>query len=111
DGAVVVGWHRVGHGADGGEAARRGRGRSGDDVFLVLLTGLAQVRVDVDEAGADPQVAHVDDPGVTPDGRRQARLDARDLAILKQHVRLRIEAAPRIDDPAAPQTEVRHELD
>ena len=45
----VVDRHGIGHGADAGKAAR-GRGRrAGGDGFLVTLTRLAQVHVDVDQ--------------------------------------------------------------
>ena len=52
-----------GHGADGGEAARgRGAGAGGDRL-LVLAPRLAQVGVQVDEAGADHEARDVDDRG------------------------------------------------
>ncbi len=41
----------VGHGEDGGEAAQRCGGRAGRDGLGLLAAGLAQVRVQVDEAG------------------------------------------------------------
>ncbi len=43
---------RVGHAAHRGEAARRGRARAAGDRLLVLVAGLAQVDVDVDQPGA-----------------------------------------------------------
>ena len=56
DGAGVVDRAGVGHRADVGEAAR-GRGREpGGDVFFVLLAGLAQVGVQVDERREEPAV-------------------------------------------------------
>ncbi len=57
---------RVGHGEDGGEAARgRGRGPGGDGLG-VLAAGLAQVHVEVDEAGQGDEavgVEHLDVAG------------------------------------------------
>ena len=50
----------VGHAHDGGEAARGGGVRAGGDGFLVRLAGLAEVDVDVDEAGAGDEAAGVD---------------------------------------------------
>ena len=70
DRALVVDGLRVGHAADRGEAARRGRARPGLDVFLVFLPGLAQVDVQVDQPGHDPQAFDIDDPAAdqaTPD--------------------------------------------
>ena len=61
--AAVVGRIGVGHAADGGEAARRRRPRARGDVLFVLVPGLAQVHVQVDEAGRDHLAAAVDDPG------------------------------------------------
>ena len=64
DGARVVDRAGVGHHADVGEAAR-GRGREPrEDVFLVFLARLAQVRVQVDERGQEPAVLACDDPSL-----------------------------------------------
>ena len=54
--------HRVGvrHAAHRGVAAGRRRAGAGLDVFLVLLARLAQVRVQVDEAGREPQARRLD---------------------------------------------------
>ena len=43
----------VGHGADGSEASGGCRRGSGGDGFFVLLPGLAQMHMQVDEAGSD----------------------------------------------------------
>ena len=50
----------VGHRVDGGEAAERGRAGAGLDGLGVLAAGLAQVRVQVDEAGQRDQAVGVD---------------------------------------------------
>ena len=70
-GAVV---HRlgVGHAADGGESAGRGRARAAFDGLGVLEARLAQVHVHVDEAGRDDQPAGVEDLGVAATDRSGA---------------------------------------
>ena len=60
-GRVVVDGVGVGHRADGGEAARDGRGRARRDGLLVLLPRLAQVCVQVYEAGRDDEASGVED--------------------------------------------------
>ena len=60
--------------------------------------------------GHDPAVAHVDHPRVAGRRRRQARADALDPAVPKQHVRLRVEVARRIDHPAAAEADGGHEV-
>ena len=61
DGAGVVGDGRgVGHAHHGGETAGGGGLRTGEDGLLVRLAGLAEMDVDVDEAGADDEAAGVD---------------------------------------------------
>ncbi|SIA92430.1 Uncharacterised protein [Mycobacteroides abscessus subsp. abscessus] len=51
DGCRILRGCRVGHRVDGRVAADRGRSRTGEDGLGVLAAGLAQVGVDVDEAG------------------------------------------------------------
>ena len=60
--------------ADRGEAAVRGRTRAARDVFLVLVAGLAQVRVHVDEARDDDLLGALDG-GALGDGQVVADLD------------------------------------
>ena len=55
DRALVVDRLGVRHAADGREAARGRRARAGLDVFLVFLTRLAQVDVEVDQTRARPR--------------------------------------------------------
>ena len=57
---VVVHGMRVRHAGDRGEAARHRRAAARGDVFLVLLAGLAQVAVQVDEARRHPAAARLD---------------------------------------------------
>ena len=54
----------VGHRVDGGEAAHRGGLGAGLDGLGVLATGLAQVGVQVDEAGEGHETGAVDDLGL-----------------------------------------------
>ena len=51
----------VGHGQHGGEAADGGGLRAGEDRLGVLAAGLAQVGVQVDEAGQRDEPVGVDD--------------------------------------------------
>ena len=53
----------IGHCVDGRESAKRRGGGSGRDRLGVLPTGLAQVSVQVDEAGEDDQAVSVDPLG------------------------------------------------
>ena len=102
DRAVVVDGLRVGHRAHGGEATGRGRARTGRDGLLVLVAGLAQVDVHVDESRTDDFARRVDDlPAL---GRRELRPDARDRAALDEDVGDRVDLVGGIDDtPVADQ--------
>ena len=62
DGAGVVHDGRgVGHAHDGSESAGGGGLRTGEDGFLVRLAGLAEMHMDVHEAGAHDEARGVDD--------------------------------------------------
>jgi hypothetical protein len=82
------------------EAACGRRGQAAPDVLLVLLAGLAEVRVEVHERGHDEEALAVDDARALgpPDlvGRR-AGADPRELAVLDHHVDDGIEIAGGID--------------
>src|SRR6185436_17420350 len=80
DRAAVVGRLRVGHAAHGSEAARDRGARARADVFLVLLAWLAQVHVQVDEAGRDDLAGGVEGARGRV-GRAQAGPDLGDLAV------------------------------
>src|SRR4028118_1473338 len=60
DRPVVVGGDGVGHAGHGGEAAGRRRHGAGAHRLLVLLTGLAQVDVDVDQPRGDDEAGGVE---------------------------------------------------
>src|SRR5262249_2445899 len=64
--------------------------------LLVLLPGLAQVHVDVDEPGADDLAGGVD--ALRPLGRRQLGSDPLDGPAVDQHVLHAVDAVDRIDD-------------
>ena len=104
--AAVVGRRGVRHRADGREPARRRRTRPGDDVLFVLLPRLAQVGVQIDEPGHDPLPAHVDHAHARTEAGGDPGADLGDDAVLQQNVRLGVKTAPRIEDPAATQTEI-----
>ena len=61
----------VGHGHDGGVAAEGGGPGAGLDRLGLLPAGLAQVGVEVDQAGGDDAAAGVEDGGAG--GRRRGR--------------------------------------
>ncbi len=101
--AVVVDRARVRHAAHGGEPAG-GRGpRAGRDGLLVLLAGLAQVHVHVDESGTDDLAGRVDDLDVG--GRLEAPPEPHDLAVLDQEVLDGVDVVRRIDHAPAPDQE------
>src|SRR5262249_31417096 len=70
------------------------------DGLLVLEAGLAQVDVDVDEAGTDDLARGVDDLGAL--GRGQPGAHALDHPALEPHVGDRVDLVGRIDDPPVP---------
>ena len=79
----------------------------GRDRLLVLAPGLAQVRVQVDEAGADDEALGVDRPGAARGaGPAPTSLDD---AVLEQHVELRVDPLRRVDDAPALEQEPAHE--
>src|SRR5690606_14496866 len=99
DGGIVV--HRAGvrHGADGGEPARRGGLEPRGDVFLVFVSGLSEMNVDVDEAGRDDAPLGVDDLGAF--WRGNLRIDSLDHAAFDEEIFLGVDSIRRIDDPTA----------
>ena len=82
DGAGVVNrGRRVGHADDRGEAAARGGGGAGGDVFLGRLARFAQMDVQVNQAGTNNEAAHVHPFGVARRLFRRVRADRRDFAL------------------------------
>src|SRR2546426_889118 len=98
DGAVVVNGTRVRHARDRGEPTRRRSARARRDGLLVLVAGLAQVDVDVDEPRADDLARGVHD--LRSRGRLEALSDALDLAVGDQHILHAVRGVCRVDDAA-----------
>ena len=92
--------------ADGGEAAGRGGHGAGAHRLLVLLPGLAQVDVDVDQPGRDHQPGGVERLGVLR--RLDAAVEPGDAAVLDQQVERLVEVLAGIDHPAAMDQKFRH---
>ena len=90
----------VGHGANRSESSGGSRGRSAGDGLFVTLARLAQVHVQVDEAGRDDQSARVEllvGAAANLIGQRNFR----DAPIAQQDVHRRIDLRRRIDQVAA----------
>ncbi len=97
DGGVVVHRLRIGHAADGRESAARRGARAGLDGFGHFLAGLAQMAVEVDEAGRDDQAFGVENFRV---GRGKVRADFRDLFAIEQDVERGVGFRGRVEDAA-----------
>ena len=103
DARLVEGRRRVRHGADRGEAAVHGRGEPGRDRLGVLVAGLAQVHVEIDEARGDDDAVRVDARGVRacePCHRLEDAVAHHDLARTLAPCR-------RIHQPGAADLEIR----
>src|SRR5439155_11466166 len=106
DGTGVVDGLRVRHAADGGEAAgRRGAG-AGLHGLLVLVAGLAEVDVNVDQAGTHDLAGRVEDLGALPGGPLDVPAGLRDQPVLHQHVLDGVDAVRRIDHATVPDEEL-----
>jgi hypothetical protein len=95
----------VRHRAHRGEPARRRRPRACRDRLLVLAPGLAQVRVQVDEARAHDAAERVQDRralGVEP------LAHAHDAPVLDAHVRRAVDVVRRVDHAPALHDERSH---
>ena len=87
----------VGHAAHGGESARRRGAGAALDGFGVFNARLAQMHVDVDEAGCDDQSGGIVDSCA---GALDGGLDRGDPLVIEQHVALGVETAGRVHDAA-----------
>ena len=105
---VVNGRGRVGHADDRGEAAPRGGGGAGGDVFLCRLTGLAQVDVQINQAGTNNESAHVHPLDFARRFLRRVRSDRRDFACRNQNIRFGVESVGRIHDAPASEKQRCH---
>ena len=90
----------VGHGADRGEASSSGGGGAGGDGLFVALTGLAQVYVEVDEAGSNDEAAGVKFLlGAAAD--LVGRGDFGDAAVVQQDIHGGVDLRGGVDEVAA----------
>jgi hypothetical protein len=89
----------VRHGADRGEAALGGGGGAGGDRLLVVLAWLAQVDVDIDQAGRDDQPAGVD--GLARSIALAGRRDRRHPPVPDDQVGNAIDPIRRVDQAPA----------
>ena len=93
-------WRRVGHGADRGEPAGSSGGSTAGDSLFVILTGLTQMDVQVDETRRNDEAARVElFVGAAADFIRQS--DLSHAAIPQEDVHGRVDLRPRIDQVAA----------
>ena len=90
----------VRHAAHGSESASRRRRGSGCDAFLVALAWLAQVDVQIDEAGRDDQAAGIE-YFVCAAADLVRRRDLGDSAVTQQHVHECVQLRGGIDDATA----------
>ena len=84
----------VGHGANAGETALGGSTGAALDVLLVLITGLTEMNMHVNETGNEILARHIEDGGVT---RLEVGCDSGDLIALDQNIADLIKAGSRID--------------
>ena len=98
---VVDHWVGVGHRTDPGETAGDRRHRSGGDRLAILLPGLAQVNVHVDQPGCHDETLCLDDPGTIGSAKIFSR--AGHLPILQENVGDLVQPLRWIDDTTAAQ--------
>ena len=98
----------AGHRADGGEAAAGGGGGAAGDRLLVFGAGLAQVRLEIDEAGRDDEAGGVDPIGLDHHVAL-VRADARDPPVDDHDVGDTVLAERGIDDAAVVDREGAHD--
>ena len=104
----IVGRHGVGHGGDRGESAGCCRSSPGGDGFLVALARLAQVHVDIDEAGGDGEPLCIEDLGVWSRLQFARRGDLADPAVFEQDVFGSVDAGGRVDQMPVANEEAAH---
>ena len=94
DGRQIVDGRGVGHGADGGKAARRRRRRPAGNGLLLPLSRLPQMHVQVDEPGSHHQTGRVENLFGATFGNLA---DLGHFAVPQQHVRLGVQFLCGID--------------
>src|SRR5713101_4587332 len=99
DRAVVVDRIGIRHAGHGREAARGRGARAAGDGLLILVAGLPEMDVDVDQAGTDDLAGGVHDLRAL--GRLQILSDLRDAAVGREHVGDGVQSVRRIHDAAA----------
>ena len=97
---------RVGHADDGGETAARGGGGAGGEIFLRGLARLAQMDVQINQAGADDFSAGVELFNAL--GRGKIFADGGNFAVNDEHVRGGIKMICGINHPSAGQQQRIH---
>ena len=105
-GGVVVHGIGIRHAGNRGEPAGHCRAASGGKILLVLLAGLAQVTVHVDESWSDPAIRGIYDLGtpsveIQPDGRHQP--------FIEQHVGSLVATALRVEHATASDADPLHD--
>ena len=104
----VVDGNGVGHGRDGGESACGCCGGAGGDGFFVALAGLAEMDVNVDEAGCDDEAGGVEDFSTVGELEFAGAGDFGDAAVFEQDVFGSVDAGAGIDEVAVANDESRH---
>ena len=104
----VVDWDGVGHGDYGGEASGGGGGGAGGDGLFPGLAGLAEVDVDVDEAGGGDEVGGVYGFGGFDFGEGAGGFYGGYAAVLDVDVAGAIEAGGGVDGAGVEDEEVVH---
>ena len=102
---IVIDRLGVGHAADRRKTAVRRRARAGNDIFLVFLTGIAQMAVHVDKARRDDLARRVVNRRALG---RKPLADGRNFSIFNQHVCNPIQTVGRVDHTAAPNQKLFH---
>ena len=91
---------RVGHAANRSESSGSSGGGAGGDSFLITLTRLAQVDMQIDKAGSDDQSPRIDFFMRCAAGFAR-RGDLGHLPVAQQDVHERVDLRGRIDEPPA----------
>jgi hypothetical protein len=98
----------VWHANDGGESAARGSRRAGGKVFLWCLARLTQMNVQVNQAGANNQSAHVHPLNIGRALLCGGLTNGGDFAVENQQVSLGIQAIGGVNNPPAGQQQRVH---
>ena len=96
---AIIDRPRVGHTGHGGKAAGSRGSRTGGDRFLVLLAGLAQMHMHIDQARTHHEPTRIQH--LARAFSRQLRGDRRNATPVNQHIRLPVTTGIGIEHPAA----------